>query len=92
MGAGEGKDVTLDIVKLVDSENDEVLLYFDRISQLPAKVEYHDINDRGVRQRHVEEFSQWFHETGSEYASACGRVSQRPALVAAFPAQGHVQQ
>ena len=64
MGAGEGKEVTLEIVKLVDPENDEVLLYFDRLSKLPAKIEYRDINDRGVRQRHVEEFSQWFMKQG----------------------------
>jgi hypothetical protein len=64
MGPGEGQDVRLEIVKLVDSENDEVLLYFDRISKLPAKIEYRDINDRGVRQRHVEEFSQWFMKQG----------------------------
>jgi hypothetical protein len=64
LGAGEGKDVTLDIVKLVDSENDEVLLYFDRISKLPAKIEYRNINDRGVRQHHVDEFSQWFMKQG----------------------------
>jgi hypothetical protein len=64
MGAGEGKDVTLEIVKLVDPENDEVVLYFDRISKLPAQIEYRDINDRGVRQHHVEEFSQWFMKQG----------------------------
>ena len=64
MGAGEGKEVMLEIVKLVDPENDEVLLYFDRLSKLPAKIEYRDINDRGVRQRHVEEFSQWFMKQG----------------------------
>jgi hypothetical protein len=64
LGAGEGKDVTLDIVKLVDPENDEVLLYFDRISKLPAKIEYRDTNDRGVRQHHVVEFSQWFMKQG----------------------------
>jgi len=64
MGPGEGSDVRLDIVKLVDPENDEVLIYFDRISKLPAKVEYRDINSKGVRQRHVEEFSQWFMKQG----------------------------
>jgi hypothetical protein len=64
MGPGEGKEVTLEIVKLVDTENDEVLIYFDRISKLPAKIEYRDINDKGVRQRHVDEFSQWFMKQG----------------------------
>jgi hypothetical protein len=64
MGAGEGKDVTLEIAKLVDPENDEVLIYFDRISKLPAKIEYRDVNSKGVRQRHVDEFSQWFMKQG----------------------------
>ena len=64
MGPGEGKDVTLDIVKLVDQENDDVLIYFDRISKLPAKIEYRDINDKGVRQHHIEEFTQWFMKQG----------------------------
>jgi hypothetical protein len=64
LGRGEGKEVTLEIVKLVDPENDEVLIYFDRISGLPAKIEYRDVNNRGVRQRHVDEFSQWFMKQG----------------------------
>jgi hypothetical protein len=64
MGLGEGKDVTLEIVKLVDPENDEVQIYFDRVSKLPAKIEYRDISNRGVRQRHVDEFSQWFAKQG----------------------------
>lgn len=64
MGSGEGKDVTLEIVKLVDPENDEVQIYFDRISKLPVKIEYREVNERGVRQRHVDEFSQWFMKQG----------------------------
>jgi len=64
LGQGEGKEATLEIVKLVDPENDEVLIYFDRISKLPAKIEYRDVNDRGVRQRRVDEFSQWFVKQG----------------------------
>lgn len=64
VGTGEGKDDRLEIVKLVDPENDEVLVYFDRITKLPAKIEYRDINNKGVRQRHVEEFSQWFMKQG----------------------------
>jgi hypothetical protein len=64
MGPGEGSEVALEIVKLVDPENDDVLIYFDRVSRLPAKIEYRDISDRGVRQRHVEEFSQWFMKQG----------------------------
>jgi hypothetical protein len=59
MGPGEGKDVTLELVKIVDPENDEVTVFFDRISKLPAKIEYRSINSKGVRQRHVEEYSQW---------------------------------
>jgi len=59
LGPGEGPDMTLDMVKLVDPENDEVTLYFDRITKLPAKLEYRTVNKKGVRQRHVEEFSQW---------------------------------
>jgi len=59
LGPGEDKDVTLELVKLVDPENDEVTIYFDRISRLPAKIEYWSTNKRGVRQRNIQEFSQW---------------------------------
>jgi hypothetical protein len=59
LGPGEGQDITLEMVKLVDPDNDEVIIYLDRISKLPAKLEYRSINSRGIRQRHVEEFSQW---------------------------------
>jgi hypothetical protein len=59
LGTGEGLEVTNDIVKLVDPENDETLVYFDRISKLPAKIEYHEINRRGIRMHLVDEFSQW---------------------------------
>jgi hypothetical protein len=64
LGPGEGKDVTLEMVKLVDPVNDEVIVYFDRISKLPAKIEYHDVSIKGIRQRVVEEFSQWFVKQG----------------------------
>ncbi|MBN1567121.1 MAG: hypothetical protein JXA73_04705 [Acidobacteria bacterium] len=64
LGPGEGKDATLEVVKLVDPENDEVTIYFDRISKLPAKLEYRETNDRGVRLRHVEEFSRWHMKQG----------------------------
>jgi hypothetical protein len=57
LGQGEGKEAMLEIVKLVDPENDEVLIYFDRISKLPVKIEYREVNDRGVRQRRVDEFA-----------------------------------
>jgi len=59
LGPGEGQDVTLEMVKIVDPENDEVIVYFDRISRLPAKIEYRSTNKKGVRQRNVREFSQW---------------------------------
>jgi hypothetical protein len=64
LGPGEGNDFTLEMVKIVDPENDEVIVYFDRISKLPARIEYRDINSKGVRQRHVEEFSQWHRVQG----------------------------
>ena len=47
------------MVKLLDPENDEVTIYFDRNSKLPAKIEYRSVNKRGVRLRNVDEFSQW---------------------------------
>jgi len=59
LGPGEGRDVILEMVKIVDPENDEVIVYFDRITKLPEKIEYYDVSDRGVRLRVVEEFSQW---------------------------------
>jgi hypothetical protein len=59
LGPGEGHEVTLELVKLLDSDNDEVTIYFDRLTNLPTKIEYQNINDRGVRQRMVEEYSQW---------------------------------
>jgi len=59
LGPGEGSEVQLELVKLLDPENDEVTIYFDRISKLPAKLEYRDIDRRGVPQRWVSEYSQW---------------------------------
>ena len=59
LGPGEGRDITLEMVKLVDPENDDVVIYFDRLSKLPAKIEYWDVSSRGVRLRIVDEFSQW---------------------------------
>ena len=59
LGPGEGHDVTLEQVKMVDPENDETTIYFDRFSHLPVKIEYRSVNRRGMRQRIVEEFSQW---------------------------------
>jgi hypothetical protein len=59
MGPGEGQDLTLEMVKLLDPDNDEVTVYFDRLSKLPAKIEYQEISKKGVRQRVVKEYSQW---------------------------------
>ena len=59
LGAGDGADVTRDVVRLISPENDEVIVYFDRISKLPAKIETQRINERGVRVRVTDEFSQW---------------------------------
>ena len=59
LGAGEGLDVRLDVVRLLDPENDETTIYFDRISKLPAKVESTAVDKRGVKIREVQEFSQW---------------------------------
>ncbi|MBN2319433.1 MAG: hypothetical protein JXR49_10170 [Acidobacteria bacterium] len=58
-GPGEGRDFTLERVKLIDPENDEVTVYFDRMSKLPAKIEYSEVNQGGVRVRITQEFSQW---------------------------------
>jgi hypothetical protein len=59
LGPGEGKDVILEMVKIVDPENDETTVFFDRISKLPARIEYREVDSRGVRLRLVDEFSQW---------------------------------
>ena len=59
LGPGEGRDVILEMVKILDPENDEVTLYFDRITKLPQKIEYWNMSSLGVRLRVVEEFSQW---------------------------------
>jgi hypothetical protein len=59
LGPGDGPDMMLEAVKLIDPENDEVTLYFDRMSKLPAKAEFQRITNKGVHQRIVDEFSQW---------------------------------
>ena len=59
LGPGEGADFTLDMIKILDPENDEITIYFDRVSKLPAKTESRAVNKKGVRQRIVEEYSQW---------------------------------
>ena len=59
LGPGTGSDVTLEMVKLVDPENDEVTVYIDRITKLPVKIEFKNVTKKGVRQRVVNEFSNW---------------------------------
>ncbi len=59
LGPGEGSDMTFEMVKLLDPDNDEVTIYFDRLSQLPGKLEYRSVDKRGVQLRTVVEFSQW---------------------------------
>lgn len=59
LGPGEGADVTRDVVRLIDPENDEVVIYFDRVSKLPVRIETQQINERGVRVRVAVEYSQW---------------------------------
>lgn len=51
--------VQLEMVKLIDPENDEVTIYFDRMSKLPAKLEFQVIDQRQIHYREVVEFSQW---------------------------------
>jgi len=59
LGPGEGRDLQLDQVQLIDPENDTVTVFFDRIKKLPAKIEYKDVSARGVQLRQVDEFDQW---------------------------------
>ncbi len=60
LGPGEGIDVRLEMVKLLDPENDEVTIYFDRMSRLPARIESKTMDTRrGIQMREVQEFSQW---------------------------------
>lgn len=59
LGPGEGIEVQYELVKILDPENDEVTVYFDRMSKLPVKTEYRGVDRRGVQLRYVDEFSQW---------------------------------
>jgi hypothetical protein len=59
LGPGDGTDMMLELVKIIDPENDEITVYFDRLSKLPVKVESRRLNNKGVRQRVVDEYSQW---------------------------------
>jgi len=40
------------------------MIYFDRISKLPVKVEFQQINERGIRVRVADEHSQWHRNQG----------------------------
>jgi hypothetical protein len=59
LGPGEGSEITLELVKIVDPENEETTVYFDRITKLPTRIEYRSTNNRGIRVRITDEFSQW---------------------------------
>jgi hypothetical protein len=59
MGPGEGADMTLEMVQILDSENDDVTVYFDRMSKLPMKIEHRSVNKMGIQERNIQEFSQW---------------------------------
>ena len=59
LGPGKGTDITRDMVQILDPVNDEVIVYFDRISKLPAKIESWRVNERGIKVRDVDEYSQW---------------------------------
>jgi hypothetical protein len=59
LGPGDGAEVQYELVKILDPENDEVTVYFDRASKLPVKIESRPINRRGIKVREVQEYSQW---------------------------------
>jgi len=59
LGTGDGPDVKYELVKLLDPENDEVTIYFDRMSKLPARIRYRIVDKDGVQHRIEDEFSQW---------------------------------
>jgi uncharacterized protein YnzC (UPF0291/DUF896 family) len=81
LGPGEGGEVTLEMVKILDPENDEVTVYFDRISKLPAKIEYRSVSRQGVQQRNVQEFSQWVVVQGVNTSLRVdGRINRRQSF------------
>jgi hypothetical protein len=59
LGTGDGSDVQYEVIKLLDPENDEISILFDRMSKLPAKIEYQSVDKNGIHRRHSDEFSQW---------------------------------
>lgn len=66
LGPGTGSEVRLEQVQILDPENDTVTVYFDRMSRLPAKIEYKGLDSRGVPLRHVEEYYQWHEIQGAK--------------------------
>lgn len=81
LGPGEGRDITLERVRLIDPDNDEVTVYFDRASGLPKKLEFREPDAAGVRQRVVHEFSQWHWIQGVRTSLRTdGYVNGRPAF------------
>jgi hypothetical protein len=59
LGPGEGGDVLLEQVQILDPDNDTVTVFFDRSTRLPVKLEYKSTDKRGVHLREVDEFIQW---------------------------------
>ncbi|HSW39056.1 MAG TPA: hypothetical protein VLL97_06145, partial [Acidobacteriota bacterium] len=59
LGAGAGHEASREMVKIISPENVEVTVHFDRVSRLPVKIESLETNHKGIRQRLVDEYSQW---------------------------------
>ena len=59
LGPGEGREVSLERAKLIDPDNDEITVYFDRASKLPQKISFRQKDADGVSQNVIYEFSQW---------------------------------
>ncbi len=66
LGPGQGAEVRYEIVKLLDPDNDEVTVYFDRSSKLPAKIQFITLDKQGVKERNLMEFYQWHTIEGVE--------------------------
>ncbi|GAB4119529.1 MAG: hypothetical protein Kow001_18950 [Acidobacteriota bacterium] len=54
--AGQGDH---EAVEFLDATNDAVIVFFDRSSGLPAKVETHFTDKMGIRHRQEQQFSNW---------------------------------
>ena len=55
-------DGVLEAVEFIDRVNDSVIIYFDRKSHFPNKVESHFTGDLGIRHKRAVEFYNW-HDT-----------------------------